>query len=321
MNGSRRRPDPAPRRLAPPLRLAQRHAQAGIGALGRLVRTPLASLMTAAVIGIALALPALFYVLLDNARALLGGWESGAQISLFLRDEVGDEEAAALAEALRTRAEVASVRLIRREEALEEFRRHSGLGAALDLLPDNPLPAVVVVTPRPEAATPEGSGRLREALAALPEVEAAQLDLAWLRRLHALLALARRGVLLLGALLAAAVLLVVGNTIRLDIQNRRQEIEVMKLVGAGDAFVRRPFLYGGMWYGLAGGVIAWLLVQGALWLLRGPAGELAGLYGSERTLRLMDGTASLVLLAVAAALGLAGSWLAVGRHLRAIEPR
>lgn len=291
-----------------------------LSSLGRLWRTPVASLMTAAVIGIALALPSGLHVLLSNAQRLSDNWDGSSRISVFLKDSVSDDQARELAGHLRNLAGIGEVRTISRAQALAEFRRLSGFGDALKALDTNPLPAVLVVRPALALTTPAQIQSLVEKLRQLPQVHLAQLDIQWVRRLHAIVAIAQRAVLVLGAILGLAVLLIVGNTIRLDIQNRRQEIEVIKLVGATDAFIRRPFLYGGMWYGLFGGAIAWLLVALALWLLGGPVERLAALYDSAYGLRMIDLPTTVLLFITSAALGLFGSWIAVGRHLRAIEP-
>jgi cell division transport system permease protein len=275
--------------------------------------------MTAAVIGIALALPAGLFVALANVQQISGGFDSAARITLFLRASVDDSQAAGIAKQLSTQKDIAKAHAVTRAQALEEFRQLSGFGAALDALEENPLPAVIVVQPA-DAGTPESVEALLERLRLMPQVELAQLDMQWVKRLYALLALGQRGILLIAALLGLSVLLIVGNTIRLDIQNHREEIEVTKLIGATDAFVRRPFLYSGFWYGLGGGLIAWLLVDGALSLLRGPVQQLAGLYGSGFTLSTLGAGSTLQLLALSTALGLLGSWLAVGRHLDAIQP-
>jgi cell division transport system permease protein len=222
---------------------------------------------------------------------------------------------------VRQRDSVDAVRLISAEQAMAEFRASSGFGGALDKLERNPLPPVLVVTPAANARAPQQAAALLAELEALPEVDLAQLDMEWLQRLQAIMNIARRGVTAIAILLGLAVLLIVGNTIRLDIQNRREEIEVIKLVGATDGFVRRPFLYGGIWYGLLGGVLAWLLVHGALLLINRPAEQLALLYGADHRLLGPGLQGTLLLLGVGAALGLLGSWLAVGRHLSAIEPR
>lgn len=296
-----------------------RHAQVCVEALGRFARTPVASLLTAAVIGIALALPAGLHVLLRNAQGVISGWDAGTRISLYLKQDVALHAADALARQLRARRDVRELRLIPRDEALAEFRRHSGFGEALDALDGNPLPHVLVVAPDPALAPAQAEALVAE-FRALPAVDIASHDTQWLRRLHALLDMTRRGVAALAVLLAVAVLLIVGNTIRLDIQNRRDEIEVSKLVGATDAFIRRPFLYGGMWYGLAGGLLAWLTVGATLWALDAPARRLASLYESGFALQGLGLADTALLLAAGVALGLAGSWTAVARHLRDIEP-
>ena len=296
-----------------------RHAQVLVASLGRLYRTPVGTLMTAMVLGIALALPGGLLVVVDNLQRLAEGWHGqNHSISVFLKADTPLDAARRLAARLRERPDVATVELITPEQAMAEFRRLSGFGDILDALDENPLPAVLVVQP-------QGSGRppvngLVDELGRLPEVDLVQLDLQWVERFEALVAIARRGILVLGALLALSVLLVVGNTIRLDIQNRREEIEVSKLIGATDAFIRRPFLYSGLWFGLLGALIARLLIEISVRQLAGPVRELAGLYQSQFRLHTLGLGDSLILLAAGAALGLAGSWLAVGRHLRQVEP-
>lgn len=297
-----------------------RHLQTALASLGRASRTPFSSLITAGVIGIALALPTGLYVVLKEAQQLGGNRDQAAQISVFLKMQVGETQAQDTAARVRNWPEIAAVRFISRAEALEEFRRTSGFGEALEALPDNPLPAVLVIQPRPEHAQPQQAEALLERLRALPETDIAQLDLAWLQRLAAMMELARRGVLVIASLLGLAVLLVVGNTIRLDIQNRRDEIVIMKLIGATNSFIRRPFLYSGLWYGLAGGLIAWLLVSLSLWSLRDPIARLASLYGDGFRVPGLDIHTTLALFFLSALLGMLGSLLAVSRHLGAIEP-
>lgn len=308
------------RRLLSPRTWLLRHSQVALASLGRLARNPLASLMTAAVIGIALALPAGLYVLFDNLDRLSGSWDGQASLSVFLKDSLPANAAEQLAATLRGWPEVAAVTLITPEEALDEFTRRSGFSDVLAALDENPLPAVLLVLPAAQHSDPHSAAALKARLQDLPETGLAQLDLEWVQRLSAMLELARRGVFLISALLALAVLLVIGNTIRLEIQNRREEIVVSKLIGATDGFVRRPFLYGGLWYGMGGALLAWLLVEGGLWLLAGPVRELAGLYQSGFSLQTLPLQLLLVLLAGGMLLGLLGSWLAVGRHLGAVEP-
>ncbi len=307
-------------RLQHPRTYLQRHAQVALDSLGRLWRNPLPSLMTAAVIGIALALPSSLYLLLDNLHRVSGAWDGQASLSVFMKDKVPPAKRDDLAGRIRGWQEVASVQVITPEQALAEFSTRAGLGDALESLDENPLPAVLVVVPQADHTTPAAAAALQQKLAQLPEVELAQLDLEWVQRLNGMIEIARRGILLVGALLALAVLLVIGNTIRLEIQNRRDEIVVTKLIGATNPFVRRPFLYSGLWYGLLGATLAWLLVSAGFWLLADPVARLAGLYQSNFILQTRPLASLGVLLGSGVLLGLLGSWLAVGRHLSAIEP-
>lgn len=297
-----------------------RHVQVLFYSMGQLSRRPLGTLMTASVIGIALALPSGLYVLLENFRGVSRGWDGTAEISLFLASDVDDDSAARLARAIQEMPRVASTQWVSRVDALAEFREASGLGNALEALEANPLPHVIVVHPQTAHSGPEDIRRLVAELGARAEVDIAQFDLEWVKRLFGIMAIVQRGVLVLAAFLSVAVLLIVGNTIRLAIQNRRAEIEIAKLFGATNAFIRRPFLYTGLGYGLLGGMIAMLVVGSSLELLKGPVGHLAELYYSDFALRGLGGEASLVLVGAGAALGLTGSWIAVGRHLGAIEP-
>jgi len=291
-----------------------------VSSLGALWRTPLATVMTAAVIGIALALPTGLHVLLQNVQQLSMGWEGTAQMSLFLKSEVPEKRIQSLADKLRGWEGVAEVQYISREQALVEFRELSGFGDSLDSLDENPLPAVLVLRPTAEATEPAQMERLLDKVQTLESVDLAQLDMEWVRRLSGIIEVGKRGVLLLGGLLALAILLVVGNTIRLTILSRRQEIIVTKLIGATNTFIRRPFLYTGFWYGLMGAVLAWLLVAILLGLLSDPVSRLSFLYNSGFSLDGLDLETVVILLGSGIALGLLGSWLAVGRHLQAIEP-
>lgn len=296
------------------------HAQAFFESAGRLIRQPIVSLMTVAVIAISLALPAGFYVLIDNLARVSRGWEGGSQISLFLKRDVTGKPAEKFADRVRRLAQVTRVDYISPEAALAEFKRSSGFGPALDALDRNPLPPVLVVHPRVDV-TPDGLEALVRELGQHPEVELAQLDLEWVRRLHALLMIAERGVWLLAALLTAGVVLIIGNTIRLAVLNRKDEIEIIKLVGGTNAFIRRPFLHAGVQQGLAGALLAWGIVGLTLALLDGPIRDLASLYGSDFRVEGLDASAVGILLGFGVLLGWLGSRLAVGRHLKAIEPR
>ena len=298
-----------------------RHAQTFVGSLGRIVQHPVAALMTMAVIAVALALPLLLNVFLQNSRAATANWNQAFDISVYLDKKAGGTRAQALAKQLRSRPDVAAVRVIAADEALAQFRSTSGFGTALDALRDNPLPDTLVVTPTLPASNPKGTEMLKNAIAALPDVQTVQIDSEWVERLTAMLAILRRIIWLTGALLGAGVVLVVGNTIRLDILNRRAEIEVMKLVGATDGFARRPFLYSGVWYGLGGGLLAVLLVAVAVASLAKPVERLAGLYGSQVRLNGLGFALGVAVMGVSVGLGWLGSWLAATRHIRGIEPR
>lgn len=295
------------------------HRQTFFDGLRQLGRQPLATFMTVAVIGIALALPAGALVLVGNARGLSASWQGTARISLFLKNGLNDSAVQQLADSVRAHDGVAAVQVISAEQALADFQRRSGLNDTLSLLASNPLPAVLVVQPTAAYTAPAAAQQLARAFGALPQVDQVRMDVQWLKRLQAILALLHRGVLIVAVLLAIAVVLIVGNTIRLEIENRRSEIEVSKLLGATDRFVRRPFLYHGAWYGLAGGVLAWILVLIGLTLMGGPVGQLVDLYGSHFSLSGLGASGVLGLLAGGIVLGWLGSWLAVARHLRAIE--
>jgi len=297
-----------------------RHLQVLFYTLGQLTAAPLATLMTVAVIGITLALPGGLYVLLDNMQRMTAHWEGGAQISLFLQTTTSDSAAQKLAEKLRRTPGVAEIEYLSADDALLEFKQLSGFGEALDALDSNPLPPVLVVWPAPDYSKPQALEALRKSFSRFGEVDIAQLDLEWVKRLHTILRLAQRGVLLLGGLLGMAVLLVISNTIRLAIFNRKDEIQIIKLIGGTDAFIQRPFLYSGWLQGTLGAIMAWLLVTLGLALLAGPIGDLAILYGSQFNLANMALGPSMTLLGVGGGLGWLASRIAVGRHLRAIEP-
>jgi cell division transport system permease protein len=297
-----------------------RHAQNFVGSLGRLAAHPFEALMTMAVIGIGIALPLCLYLFLQNAHELSSGWANAYDLSVYLDKGASLARAHTVAHELQARGDVAAVRVIPAAQALAEFRDYSGFGAALDALVDNPLPNSLIVTPAVAASTHDGTVTLKNAIAAIADVSSVQIDTDWVKRLNGILDVLRRVVLLAGALLGVAVMLIVGNTIRLDILNRRAEIEVMKLVGASDGFARRPFLYSGVWYGLGGALLALGLVALGVAMLENPVARLAALYGSQFTLQGLDGQASFTVLGGAVVLGWAGSWIAASQHIHAINP-
>lgn len=297
-----------------------RHIQVMLFTLGRIWRQPLASLMTFMVIGIALALPASLYVLLKNIEQVSTQWDDVAQISLFLKQNTSDTQAQKLVSELKAWPEITAINYQSASQSLEEFRQLSGLGSLLDTLPANPLPGVVIVKPDNTDLRPDAIGRLLSRLEALPDVEQAQLDMEWLQRLRSINETGQRGISILGLLLSLSVLLVIGNTIRLAILNQQSEIRVIKLVGGTNTFIRRPFLYTGFWYGLLGGLVAWLTLLFTMSLINGPINELASQYNSQFTLMWLSVSMMLILPFTGMVLGVMGAWLAVGRHLSATEP-
>ncbi len=295
------------------------HRASVVDSVGRLIKQPIGSFFTCLVMAVALSLPMGLALLLDNVERLGGSWQRAAQISLFMQLDVDAQQGRALREQILAMPDVSEASWISREEALEEFQQLSGLGEALRELPDNPLPGVILVTP--SEVDRDNLEALRQRLAALSGVEQAQLDLLWVERLTAILRLGDRFVFGLSLLLIATLLLVIGNTIRLHIENRRTEIEVVKLVGGTDGYVRRPFLYMGALYGLGAGLMAWLLLAYGLGWLNEAVVGLAGLYGSDFGLAGVPAEDGLSLVLGALLLGYIGAWLAVARHLSELAPR
>lgn len=316
--GSRNKPAPARHG-----RLAQwllQHARAFFFSLGQLYRKPGGALLSISVIGISLALPAGFYSLLENAQRATSQLDVAPHLSLFLAPDIDQAGVAELAQRLRERADITGIDVISPDEALAEYRQNSGFAEALDALGRNPLPFVLVVRPQSGSGTEAADDALLAELQALPEVDFGQFDWQWAHRLHQIIEVIQRAVMIAAALFAGAVLLVVGNTIRMAVYNRRQEIEVHKLFGASDAFIARPFLYSGILHGIVGSLLAWLMLEVSVALLQGPVARLADLYGSRFSLVTFSAGEILGLMLIGAGLGLAGSWLSVKRHLRSIDP-
>ena len=292
----------------------EQHLYSLVSSLGRLASRPFATALTVGVMAIALALPLGLGLALGNIERFSGSVSESREIGVFLQPDVDPARAAALADEVRARAGVATVVLRTPEEGLAEFRAMSDLAGALDVLEENPLPTVLVVQPAGDGTA------LAAALAGLPEVDVVQHDAVWRQRLSAWLAFGERVVQVVALLLGLGVLLVVGNTVRLDIGARSEEIGVLQHLGATDAFVRRPFLYLGAWYGLAAGLLAGALLMAAGVLLEGRLSALVASYGSQFALAGPGWRASLALLAGAAAMGWLGAWLATGHHLRRTRP-
>ena len=281
----------------------------------RLLKTPMASLMTVMVIAIALTLPASLYVMLQNVKAVSGEWGGQAQLSLFLQTKIQALPAQQMAERLRQRQDVARVEFVSAEQGLAELGAQTELAELLVALEENPLPAVILVYPKdPSASNLE---HMQQALGKLPGVDFVQMDAQWIQRLTAILALGEKLALALGLALGLAVLLVILNTTRLSIEARKDEIKVIKLVGGTDAFVRRPFLYTGFWFGSLGGLLALVLVQGWVFWMTNSVDLLADLYASTFQVQGLGAGLVVVLLTTSVLLGLLGARLAVRSHLRA----
>ena len=295
------------------------HIQSLVFSLGKIYAAPATTIMTVAVIGITLSLPSGFYLFLKNIEAMSGDFRSSTQITLYLDIELSEKKARALQSVVANTPNVGDTQFISRQDSLEAFRKTSGFGKSIDTLASNPLPHTVIVEPLTNADT-FAVKNLLNSLQALPGVEIAKLDTEWLERLYTILEIVKRSVAMITILFAFAVLLIIGNTIRLDIQNRYQEIIVTKLIGATNAFIRRPFLYGGLWYGLLGGLISWLIVEIGYIAISGPLNRLNLLYQADLTLITFTFQDFIILISSSTLLGLTGSWIAVARHLNQIEP-
>ena len=301
--------------------LFERHAQALLGSLGRLARQPFATLLTVLVIGIALALPAALYLAVANMRVVTAGLDDTVQLSAYLAMATTPAEARKRAQSIAELPGVAATETVSPDEGLAEFRKRSGIGDALEALPENPLPWLVKVRPAASHDTAPAVEVLAAEIRKMGGVDLVEADTAWVRRLHAIEDTLQQLVLVVAALLAAGVLGIVGNTIRLEIDGRRAEIEVTKLVGGSNAFVRRPFLYSGLWQGFLGGLLAAALVAAGLVALEPFVARLAAAYGSDFILKSLSIREWPLVVAGGAALGFLGAWLAAAYHLHRIEPR
>lgn len=284
----------------------------------RIWETPVASSLTIFVVAIALALPASFSALIENARQPLEALDTSSQVSLFIRPDLSDERARKLATTLAADPRLDRATLLTKAEGLQELKGFSGFEEALSALTSNPLPAVILL--RPKKTDAAAVSQLLESLKALPEADRVQFDDEWLQKLRALMAIVERAVAAFSLLLGFGVLFIVGNTIRLELQHRREEIIVHQMLGATRGFIRRPFIHSGFWYGFLGALLALFLANLLILGIKHPADELAALYESPYRLSLLSLHATLTLLASAIFLGMSGAWIVVNRFLREIEP-
>lgn len=298
---------------------ARSHAQGFFSSLGRLVATPFSTITAVLVVAVALSLPTVFYVLVDNIREVSGRFVDTNQITLFLKPEITDLKAVKVAGRLLKIPEVVSTKLVTKDQALEEFKQYSGFSAAIEILEANPLPAVILVNPQ-SRLSPAQLEKLSREIESIPEADFAQFDLQWVRRLQAMVELAQRAVETIGVLLGIGVVFVVSNTIRLELRNHEDEIVVCKLLGATDAFIRRPFLYSGFWYGFGGGIVAAILVAFLLFYLEAPIQRLSLLYDSDYRLVYLGFGRFFALLVISSLLGIAGAWMVLLHQLRRMNP-
>ena len=302
------------------LTLPIRHIQQAIGSLGDLWRTPFTSVMTVFVLGISLALPATMHLFVKNAQQVSEQWDSASQITLFLKLSVNDKSAQNLVKRLKLYPEVTDVHYISAKQALKEFKILSGFGQSLEYLEKNPLPATILVIPTNRASQADAANELLAKLTQEREVDQAKLDLEWLTRLEAIAQLIKDIVSGVALLLCLSVVLIVGNTIRLAILSQQDAIAIMKLVGATDSFIQRPFLYSGFWYGIFGGILSWVVVSLLAQYLSTAVGNLTDLYQSNFQLQGLAFSEAAMLIILAVLLGLVGSYISVRNHIRAIEP-
>lgn len=296
------------------------HKKNSVDSLLSILKQPTNSLLTIMVLAIALALPGIFYIMTNNAKALSESWDSSMAISLYLQESAKENQARELVAELINQDKYQSVNLITKEEALEEFKKHSGIADSLEMLNENPLPMVISIVPDETKVALNELQSLVENLEKLPLVDTSSLDAEWINRYQEILKISEKIGSFISLLLAIGVLLIVGNTIRLAILNRREEIQVIKLVGATDAFIRRPFLYTGFWYGLMAGVIAALMISILGNLVAGSTNRLAELYQSQYQLLGLTISQTLTLIVIGALLGLFGSWISIRKHLKEIQP-
>ena len=296
------------------------HMQAILYSLNLLCRKPIATMMTVVVIAIALALPALFWVFSDNLKQLTADWQLGGHISLYLQPGITEVEQTKVLKKVRDSQGVGSASLKSAEEGLTELSEQEGMHDIKSYLPENPLPAVIDVLPTSPADSPAKLDLLSRQLGQLPQVAEAKIDMEWVSRLHAILGVVKKIANALLALLGLAVVLIVSNTLRLAIQNRQEEIQILKLIGATDPYILRPFLYSGIWYGLAGASVAVFLVNIFILSLGMVVNQLAVVYQVNYPLTNMSIRQILLLVLFATILGWLGARLSVKRQLASIEP-
>ncbi|GAB2990914.1 permease-like cell division protein FtsX [Psychrosphaera aestuarii] len=291
-----------------------------VTSLGEIWRTPIASVMTILVMGLSLTLPATLHIIVKNVQSINVQWDSASEISLFLHEDLSEQQISSAIRRIGAYDEVESLRYISKDDALVEFKKLSGFGQALDYLKSNPLPASLIVTPQPQYRQAQPAKSLLYKLQKEREVDFGKLDIDWLARLNAIVSMLEESVITVAILLLVSVVLIIGNTIRLSIISRREEIEVMKLVGATESFIQRPFVYTGIWYGLMGGLVAFIVLTFVVWWMQSALVDISGLYMSDFEIQGLTFSEFLMLLLLASGLGFSGAYWSVHRHIKEIEP-
>lgn len=288
-------------------RLLLQHLYALSAAIGRISRTPIATFMTIAVIGLALALPAGLIFLLGHAQSMIDKSHQGTQISVFVEQGSTEREVNELRSKLSQDPRVSNTHYISPDAVMRQFQEAASIGEWTHQLGENPLPGIIEITPAYHRYKTDAIEQLVDELKDLPNVEIAQLDVEWMNRLQAIVDIVHRAAMLLLILVGTGVILVIANTIRLVQELYRHELEIMRLVGAGQGFVRRPFVYTGLFYGVLGGIVAWLILDFFIVWLREPLQNVFHLYNSNLIFRELDFKTLMVLVGVGALLGLIGS--------------
>ena len=297
------------------------HAHAMFSSLGRLVRTPFTTSMTIVVMAITISIATVFYLFVANMQQLTSNVELSNQISLFLKPGISDYTSKKLVKKIKQKDGIERVVLISSQQGLEEFKAYSGFGDVLSVLDANPLPIVIQVLPSDSLNDMERIKKLMWEFKTFPQVEFVEMDMQWVQRLQSITQIIHRGVMLLTILLGLAVLFITGNTIRLELQSRRDEVLVAKLVGATHSFVQRPFIYTGFWLGLISGILAWILVLFMLLVIQEPVSRLSELYNGAFDINYLTFFESLLLLCITSSLGIVGAWVVLRYQLRQIKPQ
>lgn len=297
------------------------HAHGLFSSLGRLSRAPVTSSMTILVLAVAIALAGCFYIVVANIQQLTGNLQASNQMSLFLKDSANESAGQKLADELARHPQIENVKFIGKKQAMEEFKANSGFGDALNALEGNPLPNVIQVLPKDVLDNREALDALLAEFKQMPQVDFVQVDMQWVERLQAIMRIASRGVTLVSVLLGFAVTFITGNTIRLELHNRQDEVFISKLVGATHAFIQRPFLYTGFWLGFIAGFSAWLIITIMLLIVETPVEKLSGLYNSSFQLLYLSFSEFILLLMMASGLAVLGSWAVLHYQLRQLKPQ